>query len=92
MKYCVSLTINEKVLLVEYSKKNTIYKQVDLVSYCKNQFKKCVDRSTISKVLKRSKSTDFVLSVQKDKTRHKAVKFPDLEGNCMSGSYNLRIR
>jgi len=38
-----------------------------------------VDRSTISKVLKRSKLTDFVLSVQKDKTRHKAVKFPDLD-------------
>ena len=39
---------NEKVLLVEYSKKNPTYKQVDLVTYCKKQFKKCVDRSTIS--------------------------------------------
>ena len=79
MKDYVSLTINEKVLLVEYSKKNPTYKQADLVSYCKKQFQKCVDRTTISKVLKRYKSTDVVLSLQNGRTRNKALKFPDLD-------------
>ena len=50
-----------------------------MVSYCKDQFKKCIDRTTISKILKRNKSEEFILSVKKDKIRNKSVKFPDLD-------------
>ncbi|KAG0439476.1 Tigger transposable element-derived protein 6 [Dictyocoela muelleri] len=75
------LTIKEKHSLIKFKKENPKFTQEEIVKWiCKN-FDKSINRTTVSKILKKFKCTDNFFSHQK---KQRTVKFTELENKLLT--------
>jgi hypothetical protein len=76
----VSLTIHEKIMLIDFAEKKSVLTHAELVTWTYQKFKKIVERSTISKILKhKTQILSKANGTQSVKKRIKTINYPNVD-------------